>query len=101
MDSFDENAVYNQAAEQTIDLGNRLTEHADDTDVWDVADGILAGAIQYWLYSREPCGDPRCTDCEPYSTAELRLAEMLRASEEMARESEYFHSPHDVMAGRA
>ncbi len=101
MESFDDDAVYDEAAEQTIDLGNRLAERGDDTDLWDVADGILAGAIQYWLYSREPCGDPRCTDCEPYSTPELRLAEMLRFSEEMARESEYFHTPHDVMAGRA
>ena len=37
------------------------------------SDGLLAGALQYWLYSRQPCGDPRCQDCMPISTAEGRM----------------------------
>ena len=61
----------------------------------------LAGAIQYWLYSRQPCGDPRCRDCMPVSTAEGRMAELKRLMGELAAESEYFHTPADANAGRA
>src|SRR5690606_40334826 len=41
-------------------------------DLWDIADGLLAGAIQYWLYTRQPCADPACQDCAPLATAEMR-----------------------------
>jgi putative ABC transport system permease protein len=69
--------------------------------LWLIPDGMLAGAIQYWLYSRQPCGDPRCRDCMPISTAEGRMAELKRLNGELAAESEYFHTPADANAGRA
>ncbi|ROR34954.1 hypothetical protein [Inmirania thermothiophila] len=93
--------AYDEAAREAVELGNRLAEADQDADLWDIADGLLAGAIQYWLYARQPCGDPRCEDCAPVSTGERRLQELLRLTEELARESEYFHSPNDLDVGRA
>ena len=47
-DSFD------SAFSKAVDLGNKLADKDKDADLWDIADGLLAGAIQYWLYSRQP-----------------------------------------------
>jgi hypothetical protein len=94
-DSFD------SAFSKAVDLGNKLADKDKDADLWDIADGLLAGAIQYWLYSRQPCGDSRCQDCMPISTAEGRMAELKRLTDELAGESEYFHTPTDSNAGRA
>ena len=93
--------AYDAAAAEAVELGNRLAEIDREASLWDIADGLLAGAIQYWLYSRQPCGDPRCEDCAPISTAEQRMAELHRLVDELARESEYYHSPTDANAGRA
>lgn len=93
--------IYDDAAREAVELGNRLAEDDQDSDIWDIADGLLAGAVQYWLYSRQPCGDPRCEDCEGISTAELRLAELQRLVDYFAKESEYYHSPNDANVGRA
>jgi hypothetical protein len=94
-DSFD--AAFSKA----VDLGNKLADKDKDADLWDIADGLLAGAIQYWLYSRQPCGDARCQDCMPISTAQGRMGELKRLMDELASESEYFHTPTDSNAGRA
>lgn len=96
-----ENDMFEEAAREAVELGNRIADDDQDADVWDVADGLLAGAIQYWLYSRQPCGDPRCEDCAPISTAEERLKELLALTEELAQDSEYYHSPNDSNVGRA
>lgn len=93
--------TFDSAFTKAVDLGNRLADKDKDADLWDIADGLLAGAIQYWLYSRQPCGDPRCQDCMPISTAEGRMAELKRLVEQLASESEYFHTPTDANAGRA
>jgi hypothetical protein len=93
--------VFNGAFDQTVELGNHIAAKDRETDVWDIADGMLAGAIQYWLYSRQPCGDPRCEDCVPVSTADGRMRELQRLIEQLAKESEYFHSPSDANVGRA
>lgn len=93
--------MFNTAAWRAVELGNQLAAEDETADVWDIADGLLAGAIQYWLYSREPCGDPRCEDCAPLSTAEQRLAELLRLVRQFAQESDYFHTQNDSNAGRA
>ena len=93
--------LYQEAAEQAVELGNRLAEADPDVDLWDVADGLLAGALQYWLYARQPCGDPACLDCAEVRTAEARMASLRHFIEQTAAESEYYHSPHDVNAGRA
>jgi hypothetical protein len=93
--------VFDEAFNQAVELGNRVADADKEADIWDVADGLLAGAIQYWLYSRQPCGDPRCEDCAPISTAEGRLAELTRLAREFAEDSEYYHSPSDSNVGRA
>ena len=91
---------YDEASAQTVELGNRLAD--DETaNPGEIADGLLAGAIQYWLYSRQPCGDPGCEDCSALCTADRRLGELLTVVRELAETSEYFHSPHDHGAGRA
>lgn len=93
--------IFDAAFSKAVDLGNKIAGKDKEADLWDVADGLLAGAIQYWLYSRQPCGDPLCEDCGPISTAEARLAELKRLIDQLAAESEYFHSPTDSNAGRA
>lgn len=93
--------VFEHAFDRTVQLGNQIAEEDKDTDVWDVADGVLAGAIQYWLFSRQPCGNPQCEDCAPVSTAEGRMRELTRLVDELARQSEYYHSPSDANVGRA
>ena len=93
--------TFDAAFSKAVDLGNRIADKDKDADLWDIADGLLAGAIQYWLYSRQPCGDPRCQDCMPISTAQGRMAELNRLLEQLASESEYFHTPTDANAGRA
>ena len=92
---------FDDAYGQAVDLGNRIAEADEKADLWDIADGLLAGAVQYWLYSRQPCGDPRCEECLPVSTAEARTAELRRLIEQFAEESQYFHSPTDANVGRA
>lgn len=101
MHEEDGEQAYQAAAEQAVDLGNKLAEADPDADLWDIADGILAGAVQYWLYSRQPCDDPRCEDCAPIRTAQSRMAALRQLVEQTANESEYYHSPHDMNAGRA
>jgi hypothetical protein len=93
--------TFDSAFAKAVDLGNRLADKDKDADLWDIADGLLAGALQYWLYSRQPCGDPRCQDCMPISTAEGRMAELKRLVDQLASESEYFPTPTDANAGRA
>src|SRR5688572_3314642 len=93
--------TFDAAFSKTVDLANKMADKDKDADLWDIADGMLAGAIQYWLYSRQPCGDTRCQDCMPISTAEGRMSELKRLIEQLASESEYFHTPTDSNAGRA
>jgi hypothetical protein len=93
--------VFSESFEQAVALGNEMAEQDSEADVWDIADGMLAGAIQYWLYSRQPCGDPQCTDCALVNTAEERMQELTRLVAQLAKESEYYHSPSDTNVGRA
>jgi hypothetical protein len=97
----DSDDVFNTVFDRAVRLGNQIAEQDTDADVWDVADGMLAGAIQYWLYSRQPCGDSLCDDCAPMSTAEGRMRELTRLIGEIAQQSEYYHSPSDTNVGRA
>ena len=98
--SDDENP-HDVAAREAVELGNRLAEDDQDAHLWDLADGLFAGAIQYWLYARQPCGDPLCEECAEVSTAEERLALLRRLTDEYARDSEYYHTPTDSNVGRA
>jgi hypothetical protein len=97
----DSTASFDTAFTQAVDLGNTLADRDKSADLWDVSDGLLAGAVQFWLYARQPCADPRCTDCLAVSTAEGRMAELQRLIRDLSAESEYFHSPNDSNAGRA
>src|SRR4030081_1386569 len=93
--------TFDAAFSKAVDLGNRIADKDKDADLWDIADGLLAGAIQYWLYSRQPCGDPRCQDCMPISTAQGRMAELNRLIGQLASESAYIHTPPAATAPRA
>ncbi len=90
-----------EAAEQVIELGNGMLEADDDADSWDIADGLLAGAIQFWLYSRQPCDDPMCENCAEVSTAELRLKKLMAEARRWAEDSNYYHSASDTNVGWA
>lgn len=92
---------FDTAFREVVETGNRLAKVEPEPDAWDVADGLLAGAIQFWLYSRQPCGDPRCEDCASINTAEARMAEMQRLLRQFSEDSEYYHSPSDINVGRA
>lgn len=92
---------FDAAFTDAVNLGNQIADRDKEADLWDIADGLLAGAIQYWLYSRQPCKDPRCVECMPISTAEGRMAELQRLIRQLLEESEYFHSPNDSNVGRA
>ncbi len=93
--------AYDEAARQAVELGNQIADTDPQADIWDVADGLLAGAVQYWLYARQPCDDPRCETCAPLRQAEWRLKELQGLVEQFAQSSEYYHSPTDINAGRA
>lgn len=97
----DEINTYDDAAARVVELANKLSDDDQTADLWDIADGLLAGAVHYWFYSRQPCGDATCQDCASLATAELRLKELQKLVEEFARTSEYFHSTTDIDAGHA
>lgn len=97
----DGNLTYDQVAETVIELGNRLLEEDESADIWEVASGLMAGAVQFWLYSRQPCRDPFCQACADISTAEHRLAALLSETKNLAEESDYFSSPNDITTGTA
>lgn len=92
---------FSAAFMRAVELANRLADNDHESDVLDIADGILAGAVQYWMYSRQPCGDPQCEACEITSTGEGRVAEILRLVRFFAQESAYFTSPTDGNVGHA
>jgi hypothetical protein len=97
----DEAPAFDEAFGRAVDLGNQIADKDDKADLWDIADGLLAGAVQYWLYTRQPCGDPACEDCLAVGTAETRMAELRRLIAQFAEESQYYHTPTDSNAGRA
>ena len=38
---------FDEAAERMIELGNRLIDADDESDRWEVASGLLAGAVHF------------------------------------------------------
>ncbi len=91
--------IFDETAQQTVDLGNRILDTDGSADTWEVASGLLAGAIQFWLFSRQPCDDPFCESCAEVSTAERRLGLLMEEVRELAETSDYFESPRDVGTG--
>jgi hypothetical protein len=92
---------FDQAADQVIALGNRLLEADEEADPWELAEGLLAGAIHFWLYSRQPCDDPLCENCADVSTAELRIRKLIEQTRQHAEDSNYYETPHDSNVGTA
>ncbi len=102
MSAADEDAaIFNTVAEQVVEMGNRAAEDHEDADLWDIASGILAGAVQFWLYARQPCGDSSCESCSEVSTAEQRMRKLRDELHEFAESSEYYHTPNDANVGTA
>ena len=75
---------FDHAAERTIELGNLLLDEDHDTDSWEVASGLLAGAVHFWLYSRQPCGDLHCEACGEIDTAHKRLTRLAEETQQFA-----------------
>lgn len=99
--SVDDEILFDDAADHVVDLANRLAEENPDGDLWAIADGIVAGAVHYWLYAHQPQGDGDDEDWSTVATAARRLDELSKLVRESAEESEYFHTPNDADAGRA
>ena len=97
----EESQPFDEAFGKAVDLGNQIADADEKADLWDIADGLLAGAVQYWLDPRQPCGAPRCEDCLPISTAQGRLEELQQLVREFSEESQYYHRPTDSNVGRA
>lgn len=96
-----ETSSFDTTAEQVVEFANRFTDEHPEADLWDIADGLLAGAVHFWLYSRQPCEDPMCEDCAPVSTAELRQAQLRKLIQQFSEDSDYYHTPTDSNAARA
>ncbi len=92
---------FDRVAQAVVELGNRLMNENEETDAWEVASGVMAGAVHFWLFARQPCGDPACDSCTEVDTAEKRLQQLLDEVRESAIQSEYYHSPQDANVGRA
>ena len=94
-------ALFDEAARQAVELANNFADAHPEADIWDIADGMLAGAVHFWLYSRQPCDDPMCEDCAPVSTAELRQTALKQLIQQFSEESDYYHTPMDSNAAWA
>ena len=93
--------AFDKAAENVVELGNRLLDQDSSADLWEVASGLLAGAIQFWLFSRQPCDDPFCESCADVSSAERRVKKLVEEARQLAEDSDYYASPRDINAGSA
>ena len=96
-----ETSPFDQAAMAVVELGNQVMDQNKEADAWDVASGLLAGAVQFWLFTHQPCGDTFCETCAEVSTAEQRMKLLNDELREFAQESDYYHSPTDSNAGTA
>jgi hypothetical protein len=97
----EDDPAFEAAAREAVEMANRLAEQFPDADLREIADGLLSGAIHYWLYARQPCEDPACRDCADIATAELRTARLIEQARDFAEHSDYFHCPTDHNVGRA
>jgi hypothetical protein len=99
--TMQQDATYEEVAESIVELGNRMLAEDESADIWEVASGIMAGAVQFWLYSRQPCKDPFCQACEDIGSPEHRLAALLKETRNLAQESDCYVSANDVTIGTA
>ena len=99
-DDIDEanHALFDEAADRVVAVGNELADANPDADPWALADGLLAGAVHYWLYAHQPQDVPNEDDM---MSASERIEELARQVMQSAEESEYLHSPRDRDVGNA
>ena len=97
----DASVLFDEVSDAAVELANSYGDRDEEADPWVVAGGLLAGAIQFWLFAHQPCDEPDCDDCAPVSTSRLRMKMLLDEVRELAEASEYFHTPNDADAGRA
>lgn len=97
----DETSIFDLAADDVVELANRLAETYPDEDLWEIAQGVIAGAVHYWLYAYQPLGDETGDDNADLRTATGRLRALFEEVQQSAEESEYLHSPNDRDVGRA
>jgi hypothetical protein len=100
-DQFANDLTYDQVAETIIEMGNRMLEADESADIMEVASGIMAGAVQFWLYSRQPCRDPLCGVCAEINSVDRRFNALLKETKSLAEESDYYCSVNDVTTGTA
>lgn len=93
--------LYEDAADQVVELGNQIADANPDADLWAIADGLVAGAVHYWLYAHQPEADADPEDMEGLMTSSQRIETLIGLLRECAIDSEYLHSPNDLDAGRA
>lgn len=99
---MNENEVlFDDAADQVVDLGNEIADANPDGDLWAIADGLIAGAVHFWLYAHLPDEQADAEEMEGLMTASQRIEALMSLLKESAVDSEYLHSPHDLDAGRA
>jgi len=96
-----ETSEFEQAAQQMVELGNRLLDDDEEADSWEVASGLLAGAVHFWLYSRQPTGDLANDSEDEIDTAELRMKKLIVEVQHFSEDSEYYHTPLDSNSGSA
>ena len=101
MQIIEKNPTYDQVAETVVELANQMLDEDDSADIWEVASGIMAGAVEFWLYSRQPCPDLFCQVCADISTPEQRLDALLREVRNLSEESDYYSTVRDTMTGTA
>ncbi len=94
----DNSALFDEAADAVVDLGNRLGADNPDADPWALADGLIAGAVHFWLYAHQPQDFP---DEDDLMSSRERVEELVRQVMQSAEDSEYLHSPMDSDVGRA
>ncbi|MDT8409097.1 MAG: hypothetical protein RQ741_05820 [Wenzhouxiangellaceae bacterium] len=97
----DDDALFDDAADQVVDLGNEISDANPDGDPWAIADGLIAGAVHFWLYAHQPETLNDDEDMDGLRTASQRIDTLVQLLRESAMDSEYLHSPNDADAGRA
>ncbi|MDG2154709.1 MAG: hypothetical protein P8M26_02070 [Gammaproteobacteria bacterium] len=91
--------TYDNAADAVVELGNQMVRGDDSIDVWDVASGMLAGAVEYWLFARQPCKLPSCEACEEVMTAQRRLRLILAEVEKTVEGADSNDQDRDAHTG--
>lgn len=93
--------LFDDAADEAVDLGNAIVQRNPEADIWAIADGLVAGAVHFWLYAHQPQEAADETTDDGLDTASERLNYLLDLIQQSALDSEYLHSPFDRDVGRA